>query len=444
VKSQKPYESEFRLKRLIDGEYRWHLVRAVSVEEGGEAGTRWYGTCTDVTEQKELQAEIQEAKNEAEAANQAKSAFLANMSHEIRTPLGAILGFTDLLKSAELQGEQGEFLNVIERNGHALTRVIDDILDLSKVESGQMTIELVPFSFKELVSDVAALFTDKAKKKGITLELKMENNVPATVYSDPARIRQILINLVGNAIKFTSEGGVQICMTGSSRKKDHSFLSLQIKDTGPGIDEQQRARLFQPFMQADNSTSRKFGGTGLGLALSRRLAKALSGDVRLESSELAKGSVFTFEIEVEVAPAPVAKAPEMRVVSPREEMRANRLENIRILIVDDSPDNRVLMNLILRREGALVEEASDGQEAVRKALEGEFAVVLMDIQMPEMDGYAALAELKKNRYPRPVLALTAHAMTEERRRTAEAGFADHLTKPIDHDGLVRAILNQVR
>ncbi|CAN5653881.1 hypothetical protein BH10BDE1_BH10BDE1_26590 [soil metagenome] len=441
VKSGEPYEIEYRIRRA-DGEYRWHLGRATAVRGRSGQVQKWFGTNVDIDDQKCLQADIQEAKNDAEAANEAKSAFLANMSHEIRTPLGAILGFTDLLKAAQLEGEPREYLDVIERNGQALTRVIDDILDLSKVESGQMTIELVPFSLSELVRDSVALFGDKAKAKSIALKNDSTSSPEDSIVSDPTRVRQILINLIGNAVKFTSEGEVSVSVERTAAGNNHLSIAIRVKDTGPGIPDFQRPRLFQPFVQADNSTSRKFGGTGLGLALSRRLARALGGDVRIDAST-PEGSVFTFQFDAEIADQQVPSA-KMTKATASGDAKVKRLENLKILVVDDSPDNRTLMSLILRREGAVVDEAADGEEAVRKALKGEFAIVLMDIQMPGMDGYAALSTLRKAEYRRPIIALTAHAMVEERRRTAAAGFSDHVTKPVDREVLIAAILNQLR
>jgi CheY-like chemotaxis protein len=248
--------------------------------------------------------------------------------------------------------------------------------------------------------------------------------------------------LIGNAVKFTSEGGVTVRVERGAVVKNHVPISIFVKDTGAGIDDEQRSRLFQPFVQADNSTSRKFGGTGLGLALSRRLARALGGDVRIESSS-EKGSEFVVHFDAEIADQQAEPA-KMEKATTAGEAKVKRLENMNILVVDDSPDNRTLMSLLLRREGAVVAEAADGEEAVNKALNGDFAIVLMDIQMPEMDGYTALATLRKQDYTRPIVALTAHAMVEERRRTAAAGFNDHVTKPVDQNALVKAILDLVR
>lgn len=383
--------------------------------------------------------EVERLKQEAEAANLAKSRFLANMSHEIRTPLGAILGFTELLRGEQMSPEARGFLDVIERNGQALTRLIDDILDLSKVEAGQMAIEHLPFSLKELVNETLALFSEKARSKGIVLKV---DRLPTTgqIISDPARLRQILVNLVGNAVKFTEKGEVRVAVDVRATSSGKARVTVRVIDTGPGLTKEQSGKLFQPFVQADDSTSRKFGGTGLGLVLSRRLARAMGGDVWIESAEPGKGSAFAFDFEVDFA------EPELFAENGAGEAARTpqkRLGGVKILVVDDSIDNRTLIKFLLHREGANIEEAASGGDAVEKAMANSHDIVLMDIQMPIMDGYDTLHALKTRGYEKPVIALTAHAMTEERQRTKAAGFGDHVTKPVDRESLVTAILKQI-
>ena len=436
------FDNEHRFRRGSDGMYRWFRVQ---IEPKFENGTvlRWYGTMTDVHDQKMFSQELAEARDGAERANKIKSAFLANMSHEIRTPLGAILGFTDLLKDARLTGEEREYLNVILRNGQALSHVINDILDLSKVESGQLSIEYVSFDLRALVKEVVQSFSDIARSKEITLQFKADENSDCEISSDPTRIRQVIMNLVGNAIKFTSQGGVKVFVSIDPQNDSKSLINIRVEDTGTGINTDQAKMLFQPFMQADNSTARKFGGTGLGLALSKRLANALEGDVSIESSELDKGSLFLFSFAAQTSEKSNLEEV-LEVSSPKIGSGSMKLlKNIPILVIDDSPDNRVLMEIMLGREGALIDEASSGEEGVTLAMKNDYAVVLMDIQMPGMDGYDALLALKKLKYKKPVIALTAHAMAEEKRRTLSAGFADHVTKPVDAALLVTAILKHV-
>ncbi|AZZ36639.1 hypothetical protein CIK05_07495 [Bdellovibrio sp. qaytius] len=438
IKKRKPYFANYRVIRP-DHSIAWLEVHGrVSYSENGTP-LHFYGTGINITDSKLAAEELQKAKSNADQANQTKSAFLANMSHEIRTPLGAILGFTDLLKDARLTGEEREYLDIITRNGKALSHVIDDILDLSKVEAGQLTIEYVPFELSPLVKDVVTMFSDQARSKDISLRFDTDGATNKIVMSDPTRIRQILVNLIGNAIKFTSNGSVEVSLKLHKLTVDKSKIEIRIKDTGAGMTEEQKNKLFKPFHQADESTARKYGGTGLGLALSKRLAIALDGDVSIEKTEINKGSVFLFEFSASTAEQVDSKSIEISSSLSRE-ARRQLLKNISILIVDDSPDNRVLMNLYLKREGAITDEASGGQEAIEKVIKNNYDIILMDIQMPGIDGYEALAELKKLNYNKPVIALTAHAMIEEKRKTIIAGFVDHVTKPVDTTALMTTIL----
>ena len=437
VSTGKRFEEIYRFKRGSDDTYRWFTVCIEPKFENGKL-KRWYGTLTDIHEQTEFAQKLSQARDEAEKANQTKSAFLANMSHEIRTPLGAILGFTDLLKAARLTGEEREYLDVIVRNGQALSHVINDILDLSKVEAGQLSIEYVPFELSELVKDVVTLFSDSARSKEISLRFESRPSEIRTVFSDPTRIRQILVNLIGNALKFTEKGSVLVALDMTMQDQSHSKIQIRVKDTGTGMTAAQAEKLFQPFVQADDSTTRKYGGTGLGLALSKRLAQALHGEVSIEQSQPEIGSTFLFEF---IAQTVLGDATIYRedLAVPLPASSSSSLNNCSLLIVDDSPDNRVLLSLLLRRHGAKVDEAASGEEGVAKAIKNFYDLVLMDIQMPGMDGYDALSALQSCGYARPVIALTAHAMVEEKRRTQAAGFVDHVTKPISAKILIQAV-----
>jgi signal transduction histidine kinase/CheY-like chemotaxis protein len=379
------------------------------------------------------------AKLAAEAASSLKSAFLANMSHEIRTPLGAILGFCEFLKEPNLAlNERSHYIDTIVRNGQALTRIIDDILDLAKVEAGRMEVEDVDFAFFDLVTEVIDLFKEKAKQKSLYLILSFDDFVPSHIGSDPTRIRQILINIVGNAIKFTLHGGVRIHVRSIANPEGPLKISIDVKDTGPGLTDEQTARLFQPFMQADNTTTRSHGGTGLGLTLSRRLAEALGGNVVITDSKPGAGSTFTLSFLASPTASDSHAVPLQRQPFSSTE-KALRLEGVRVLLADDSPDNQFLINRLLAKNGAIVEIASDGREAVEKALAAPHDVVLMDIQMPHMDGYQATEALLAQNFRTPILALTAHAMIEERRKTKAAGFAGHLTKPLNMAELIDSV-----
>jgi signal transduction histidine kinase len=385
--------------------------------------------------------QLLQSKREAESASIAKSNFLANMSHEIRTPLGVILGFSTLLKESGIgQVEREQYVETILRNGNALTKIIDDILDLAKVESGQIQIERIPFSLYDLMIEAIDIFKDKAKLKGIFLLLEIEKEVPTRICSDPTRVRQILINLVGNALKFTNEGGVRVTVGSTMGSEGILRITIDVKDSGIGLSEEQRAKLFQPFVQADNTTTRKFGGTGLGLVLSQKLSRALGGSLEITECDVGKGCTFRVVFRATV-PKSIQKTPKLSRKSPQGSRLT--LQGLRILVADDSPDNLFLVTRILIKNGATVDTAPDGEFAVKMALAGSYDAALMDIQMPVLDGYGATAALLEKGYKPPIIALTAHAMAEDRARTDLAGFAAHLTKPLDPKELVETIKNLV-
>lgn len=397
---------------------------------------------TDITRHKEVQIELEKAKEAAEVANSAKSAFLANMSHEIRTPLGAVIGFSELLLSNNLGAEEKiECVEIIKRNGLLLSNVINDILDLSKVEAGRLEIERTYVPFDEIMKEMTSVLSLDADKKGIALNVVTEGVIPHQINTDGLRLRQILINIVGNAIKFTNGGFVEVRVK-MIPVEDQMKLAFFVKDTGEGIEAEHIDRLFRPFHQADASITRKFGGTGLGLALSRKLANALGGDVSLVESVRGQGSTFMITIDPEISEAVYHQnstaAPPSAPAAPAL-IRQPNLKNLNILVVDDSPDNQALITTILRHAGAQVVTACNGQEAVEQALSGDFAVVLMDLQMPVMDGFEATRTLRQRGYSKPIIALTAHAMKEERKRTLSNGFNDHVTKPIDQRALIRTL-----
>lgn len=417
------YRCEYRVNRP-DGRQLW--VEA----QGTITGGRFLGTVVDISERRRRQDELELATLTAEQANQTKSFFLANMSHEIRTPLGAILGFTELLKDEDLNAQdRAQFLEIISRNGKALTRIIDDILDLAKVESGKLRTEQVDFSFYELLRDMRELFSESVRTKNLRFELTVAPEVPDRISSDPTRLRQILTNIVGNAVKFTQQGGVFLSVS----RREQEIL-VEVRDTGVGIEPAQRERLFQPFAQADDSTSRKYGGTGLGLALSHRLAAALGGSVELLDS--AQGSLFVVRFQAAAAQGAAADV----ALGPF----SGSLQGRRILVADDTADNRLLIHSILSARGAEVDTVEDGQQALSEGLRGGYDIILIDLQMPVMDGVEATRRLRAAGYTRPILALTAHAMVEERERTRAAGCDGHLTKPIHQAELLGTIAEFLR
>jgi signal transduction histidine kinase/ActR/RegA family two-component response regulator len=389
-------------------------------------------------EVRDLLAALEKARMDAEAASQAKSDFLANMSHEIRTPLGAIVGFSELLMEPQIEEkEKSQYLLTIKRNGNLLSALINDILDLAKVESGRIDTEAIDVSVNELMSEITSAMAPKAAMKGVALVIRWNPDVPSVIKTDPIRLKQILVNVIGNAIKFTDEGRI-ICALRVTVKKGRRILHIEVIDSGVGIPEDQRPRLFRPFSQADNSITRKYGGTGLGLILSRKLAQALGGDLVLQKSEPGKGS--TFEITVDIS-SEVEKeiAKSQMAATTASDGTVLPLSQCRVLLVDDSKDNQVLISLLLKLAGAEVTTANDGAEAIEKAMAGDFDVVLMDIQMPRLGGYEATTQLREKSYLRPIVALTAHALKEDHQRCLEAGCNDYLTKPVNRLELIKAV-----
>ncbi|MNK92412.1 Autoinducer 2 sensor kinase/phosphatase LuxQ [compost metagenome] len=384
---------------------------------------------------------LQSAKDAAESANLAKSAFLANMSHEIRTPLGVILGFSEIIGTQDLEpSEREKYLDIISRNGDSLTRIIDDILDLSKIEAGKFEVEKSPVKLKDLTEEVLAMFHDQASKKNIKLSSVTSKITDLVVLSDAVRIRQVLLNLIGNAIKFTSKGSVKVSCRAEQLSHTRKNIIFHIEDTGIGMTQDQGYRLFQPFTQADATSTRRFGGTGLGLALSRNLAHALGGDVRIVHCEPQQGCTFEFSFQADDANKLAATTQDANSSTSAQCPFAG----FKVLAVDDSPDNRELIKTLLKSSGLEITEAESGEKALNQASTQHFDLILMDIQMPGLDGYSTLLELRKRGFQGPVIALTAHAMKEDKDRALAAGFDDHLTKPINSKLLMQTIQSHLK
>ncbi len=402
----------------------------------------------------ERQAGLEQGMADAQEASRAKSEFLANMSHEIRTPMTAIIGYADLLLDPETTPtERLTHIQTIRRNGEHLLGILNDILDLSKIEAGKMTVEQVRCSPSMIIVDVASLMRVRAKEKGLFFEVHYQTPIPETIQSDPTRIRQVLMNLVGNAIKFTASGGIRILARCENVDSASPTLTLEVVDTGIGLSEPQVAQLFQPFVQADTSTTRKFGGTGLGLAICRRLAHILGGDISIDSSPgrgssfqltIAAGSLHGVKMFEELHEAGI---PETGVALTNDQ--AIEALSCNVLLAEDGLDNQLLISTHLTRAGARVTIAENGRIAMEMAMAAllakePFDVILMDMQMPEMDGYAATSELRRKGYTGPIVALTAHAMAGDRERCLAAGCSDYLTKPIGRSKLVGAVAEHAR
>ncbi len=410
-------------------------------------------TAEDVTERhaRSVEAVEREAAQLAIAteASRSKSEFLANMSHEIRTPMTAVIGYADLLLDPGITAsERLNHVQTIRRNGEHLLSLINDILDLSKIEAGKMTVESVPCSPSQIIVDVSSLMRVRAKDKGLAFEVEFETPIPETIVNDPTRLRQTLLNLVGNAIKFTHRGSVRIIARCDGPNAPDPKLTLEVADTGVGLTREQAGRLFQAFEQADNSTTRKFGGTGLGLVICQRLTRMMGGDITVDSLP-GRGSSFTMTVST----GPLAGVrmfeglteAEIPEVGDAPKTQAN-VEPLRcaVLLAEDGVDNQILISTVLKKSGASVVIAENGRLAVERALAAAvsgspFDVILMDMQMPELDGYGATARLRQKGYRAPIIALTAHAMAGDRERCLNAGCDDYLTKPIHRTRLVETV-----
>jgi signal transduction histidine kinase/CheY-like chemotaxis protein/HPt (histidine-containing phosphotransfer) domain-containing protein len=391
-----------------------------------------------------LNDELKLRNQDVERATRAKSDFLARMSHEIRTPMNAIIGMADMLSTTPLTPEQEKYVEVFQRAGNNLLNLINDILDLSKVESGKVELEAVEFDLTEAIAKAVEIVAVRAAAKGLTIRQRIESDVPVFLVGDPDRLRQVLINLLGNSMKFTERGGLEVVVARDPEGGPAGALRFAVSDTGIGIPEQKLAAVFESFTQADTSTTRKYGGTGLGLSISKQLVELMNGRIWVQS-ELGVGSTFFFTARFGVgsgerhrySPALVAGAFE-----PAHE--AAMPSGLRILLADDSEDNRFLIVSYLKGTGSIVDVAENGEIAIAKFQSRKYDVVLMDVEMPVVDGYTATRNIRKlesdcSAAPAPILALTAHAFEESKNRSLDAGFTAHLTKPIRRAVLLEAI-----
>jgi PAS domain S-box-containing protein len=424
--------------RALDGKKTVVSYNATTFYDRGRTLQGVFASARDVTERKRVEEELKQAKSAAESSSRTKSDFLASMSHEIRTPMNAIMGIADLLAKTTLSPEQDKYVQIFRRSGDNLLNLINDILDLSKVEASQLELERTGFSLNDLLEKVTEMVAIRAHEKGLGLTCKIAPDVPTDLVGDPTRLQQVLLNLVGNAIKFTESGEVSLGVMPDGDSAVPTALRFTISDTGIGIASEKLSRVFERFTQADSSTTRRFGGSGLGLTISKRLVEAMGGRIWVES-EIEKGSVFAFAVPLEIW----AGAPLRPAVS-GDSGPEPALPALRILVAEDSPDNCMITVAYLEDTPYTVEIAETGAIACEMFVAGRYDLVLMDRQMPIMDGLTATRRIRaweqaNDRPPTPIIALTASALKGDREKCLAAGCTAFLTKPIKQDVLLQAI-----
>jgi signal transduction histidine kinase/ActR/RegA family two-component response regulator len=410
-------------------------LRCQVIEANTIHGRKLIGTVVDMTAWKNIEGDLRAAKEVAENSSAAKSQFLANMSHEIRTPLNGVLGMAQALEADGLTLSQKEKVGIILDSGKSLTALLNDVLDLTKIEAGKLEISAVPGDFLHTMKRTRQLFQSTAEDKGLDLFVRYDSNFPQRLSYDPVRVRQCVSNLLSNAIKFTSQGEVEVAISAKPLESGAFTIAIDVKDSGIGMSPEVMGKLFTVFTQADGATTRKFGGSGLGLAISRQLARMMGGDITVSSQE-GRGSIFHLTFKAQEAAAVAETAP--TAAKAAEPKRASGLRGMRVLLTDDNAINRQVIKLFLAPQGCEISEATNGKEALDKVASGEFDIVLLDVHMPVMDGKEAIKRIRANEKWQnlPVIALTADAMSGDREKYLALGMTDYVSKPVDQRELV--------
>jgi PAS domain S-box-containing protein len=428
---------EFPIKTK-EGKIKWIGQNVQLVQTEDKKKKEFTAIARDITKTKQIEKELIEARNKAEESARAKEMFLANMSHEIRTPMNAIVGMAGLLKNTKLDNKQKEYIDAIITSADNLLVIINDILDITKIESGKLELEKIDFDLRKLIKDIHKSVYYKAEEKGLLFEYKIDEKTPQFLVGDPVRLNQILFNLIGNAIKFTLEGGITLKVTLKNKNKSKATLVFDVTDTGIGIEEDKLDTIFETFKQEDDSTTRKFGGTGLGLSISKSLVELYGGELKVKSKKNV-GTTFWFEITL-----PIGTGENVRTKSDIK-INTNPLKGKKVLLVEDHEINRFLATTILQQWNINVDIAENGVIAVEKVKENTYDAILMDMQMPEMGGVEATKIIRNILHSNvPIIALTANAVKGDAEKCLAAGMNDYLSKPFEPSDLFNKLLNQIK